>query len=153
MFNNIKEEIKSFLEDMNNNIKDKDDLNYVKLRTARLLDAFADELEHLIDYKEEQLNEILKKQEYADLKIKELQRKVENVYQDIYEDEGSFLISCPYCGEEFDDFVDEDLTEIKCPECNNIIELDWSGNPDDEPDFNNCQDGYGENYPHCNGCE
>ena len=37
----------------------------------------------------------------------------------------------------------QDKTEIECPECKNIIELDWSGNLDDEDD--GCSG-------HCCGC-
>ena len=37
---------------------------------------------------------------------------------------------------------------IKCPECGNLIELDWNGNPDDEKDK-----GCGGNCSGCSGCK
>lgn len=152
MFDNIKEELQNFLDDLDKNIKNKDDLNYIKLRTTKLFDTFISEIDTLVDYKDKQLKEILKRQEKEEQKLDELQRKVDNIYRDIYEDdEEDFSISCPYCGEEFNAYLDEDLTEITCPECNNVIELDWNGNPDEEP--YNGQDGCGGNCSHCNGCE
>ena len=148
MLEDLKKEIHSFLKDVDENIKDEEDLKYIKIRTSKLLDVVIDEINKILDFKEEKMNAIIKKQEQEDSKIIELQEKINNVYQDIYEDEESFLINCPYCGTEFDAWVDEDLKEIKCPECSNIIELDWSGNPNDDDD-GDCNG----NCSHCKGCE
>ena len=150
MLEDLKKEMKSFLKDLDENIKDEQDLIYVKTRTAKLLDIMMNEIDNLITFKEDRLNAIIKKQEKEDAKLKELQEKLDNVYQDIYEYDEDFSIKCPYCGNEFDVWVDEeDLNEIKCPECSNIIELDWSGNPDDDIDNNGC----GGNCSGCQGCE
>ena len=78
-----------------------------------------------------------------------MQKRIDYVYQDIYEDEDGFTINCPYCNAEFEAYVDEDLTEIKCPECSNTIELDWTGNIDDDDDHGDCNG----NCNHCGGCE
>ena len=56
-----------------------------------------------------------------------------------------FEIVCPYCNYEFVIDVDENKTEIECPECNNLIELDWSGDVDDEPSAGGC-------LGDCHGC-
>ena len=40
--------------------------------------------------------------------------------------------------------MDENKKEIECPDCKNIIELDWSGDVDDESD-SGCQGS-------CHGC-
>jgi len=45
--------------------------------------------------------------------------------------------------------VDENKTEVECPECNNIIELDWTGNVDDEPEHDGCNG----SCHGCHGCE
>ena len=149
MLDNLKKEMKSFLKDIDENIKDEKDLIYIKTRSSELLNAVMDEIDNLINYKEDRLNAIIKKQEQEGKLLKELQEKIDNVYEDIYEDAGDdFLISCPYCGFEFDADIDEDLDEITCPECGNIIELDWNGNPEDD-EGPNC----GGNCSHCNGCE
>ena len=149
MLDNLKKEMKSFLKDIDENIKDEKDLIYIKTRSSELLNVVMDEIDNLINYKEDRLNAIIKKQEQEGKLLKELQEKIDNVYEDIYEDAGDdFLISCPYCGFEFDADIDEDLDEITCPECGNIIELDWNGNPEDD-EGPNC----GGNCSHCNGCE
>ena len=143
MLDNLKKEMKSFLKDMDDNIKDEKDLIYIKTRSSELLNVVMDEIDNLINYKEDRLNAIIKKQE------KYVIDKLKVCYEDIYEDiEDDFQISCPYCGNEFDADIDEDLEEIVCPECGNIIELDWNGNPDDDGGPN-C----GGNCSHCNGCE
>ncbi len=149
MLDNLKNEMNNFLKDLDNNIKDKDDLECVKLKLTELLEKMINYIGQLQNYENDTLNEILKKQEQEEAKILELQKRLDYVYQDIYEDEDSFIINCPYCNAEFDAFVDEDLTEIKCPECSNVIELDWSGNIDDDDDEGGC----GGNCSHCNGCK
>ena len=60
-------------------------------------------------------------------------------------DDFEFEIVCPYCDAEFAikfESINEDFNQIKCPECNNIIELDWT--EEDEED-GMCQG-------HCSGC-
>lgn len=133
MLEDLKNEMNAFFKDIDENIKNEDDLIYVKSRTVKLVDFIADEIEKIIDYKEEKLNAIIKKQEQEDLKIKELSEKIDTVYEDIYDEPSDeFLISCPYCNNEFDAEIDEESDEIRCPECGNLIELDWNGNPDDD---------------------
>ena len=149
MLENLKNEMHSFLEDINKNIKDENDLLYIKARSIELLNVVMDEIENLINYKEDRLNAIIKKQEQESKTLKELQEKLENVYEDLYEEpDEDFLVNCPYCGNEFDADIDEDLEEIICPECGNTIELDWNGNPEDDGG-SNCSG----NCSHCNGCE
>lgn len=149
MLEDLKKEMHSFLNDVNENIKDENDLIYIKERTSKLVDVMMNEVEKLIDYKEDKLNAIIKRQEQEELKLQELKEKIDSVYEDIYdEDDESFSINCPYCNNEFDAEIDEDFNEIRCPECGNLIELDWNGNPDDEPET-----GCGGNCSHCGGCE
>ncbi len=148
MLEHLKKEMNSFLNDVNQNIKDQNDLIYIKERTSKLLDVMMEEVEKLVDYKEEKLNAIVKKQREEEIKLQELREKIDTIYEDIYEEEDdSFSISCPYCNHEFDAEIDEEFHEIRCPECGNLIELDWNGNPDDEQDS-----GCGGNCSNCGGC-
>jgi UDP:flavonoid glycosyltransferase YjiC (YdhE family) len=48
------------------------------------------------------------------------------------EDGFDFEIVCPYCNYEFIIDMAENKTEIECPECKNTIELDWTGDVDNE---------------------
>ena len=150
MLEDLKKEMSNFFKDINENIKDEEDLLYVKQRTARLVDFVADEIEKIMNYKEDKLNALIKKQEQTDRIIQIVSEKMDNVYEDIYEElpENDFSISCPYCNYEFDADIDEEFNEIRCPECGNLIELDWNGNPDDDQDK-----GCNGSCSHCDGCK
>lgn len=150
MLEDLKKEMNSFFKDLNENVKDKEDLLYVKKKTSELIDFMINEIEKIMEYKEDKLNAIIKKQEQADLMFQTLSEKMDNIYEDIYDQSEmeDFSISCPYCNYEFDADIDEDFNEIKCPECGNIIELDWNGNPDDDQD-KGCNGG----CSHCGGCK
>lgn len=144
MFEDLKNEMHSFFNDMDENIENKEDLKYIKKRTLMLFDAIFDNIEKIATYKDAQMKSIIKKQEIGEQKMHELKEKVEEMYEELYdESEVDFSINCPYCNYEFDADIDDDIKEIKCPECGNTIELDWNGNPDD--DGENCSGG-------CSGC-
>ena len=151
MLEDLKNELSSFLKDLSENIKDPDDLIYIRNRTEKLVDVIFNEMDKILNYNEDKLNALIKKQEQEDMLIQELKQRLEDIYEDIYdEEEGDFAIICPYCNYEFDADIDENFEEIKCPECGNTIELDWDGKPDDEPDPGS---GCGGNCPRCGGCE
>ena len=148
MFDNLKSEMKKYLKDLHENVKNKEDLLYVEKRTEKFLDVILDEFEKLAKYKEDQIDELFKSQEDTKQRIEDMARILKNIEKDIYDDdESDFEIICPYCGNEFDADVDEKNSEIKCPECGNSIELDWTGNPDDDDDS-----GCGGSCSHCGGC-
>lgn len=129
----LKDNYISFLEDIDKNIKNKDDLDYIKSRFAQFLDVVLDQMDHIIQYKNEELAELERKQEELAQKMDKMEQIMDNIERDIYSDDGfDFEIVCPYCNYEFVIDVDENKTEVECPECNNIIELDWSGDLDDD---------------------
>ena len=70
-----------------------------------------------------------------------------------YKDNFDFEITCPYCNYEFFVDIDENKTEIECPECKNTIELDWSGDIEDEPKENKTKNSnFQGGCPGCHGC-
>ena len=147
--NDLKNEYKSFLDDIEKNIKNKEDLEYIKVRFASFLDVVLDKLEYIADYKASELKRLEEQQEKIEEKMSKMQKVIDNIEKDIYTEDGyDFEIVCPYCNNEFIIDVDENRTEVECPDCKNIIELDWSGDVDDQPD-NNCQG----NCHGCHGCE
>ena len=90
-----------------------------------------------------EMKEIKENQKIMNEKMTKMQQVIDNIESDIYSDEGfDFEIVCPYCEYEFVIDVDEDKNEVECPECKNIIELDWSG---DLCDDEGCSG-------HCHGC-
>ena len=149
MLDNINIDLQNFISDINDNLENEADKSYVIERTTVLLDNIINKIENMSAEREEKLEAFIKKQKENEIKLQELEDKVSNIYEDIYEDEEEdFSITCPYCNYEFEADINEDLSEIKCPECGNSIELDWYGNLDDEND-NGCS-GHCSN---CGGCE
>ena len=85
-----------------------------------------------------------KRQEEIEAKIMKMQGVLDNIEKDIYSEDGfDFEIICPYCNYEFFIDMDENKTEVQCPECDNVIELDWSG--DTEENHDSCSGS-------CHGC-
>ena len=143
----LREEYQKFLEDMEKNLKNKEDLNYVKARFSMFVEKVIDEMDMLIDYKEQRMMELEEKQKEIDGKIDQMQQIIDNIEKDIYSEEGfDFEIICPYCDNQFVIDVDENKSEIECPVCNNIIELDWSGDLEEDTQCNGSCSG-------CHGCD
>ena len=144
----FKNEYKSFLDDIEKNIKNLDDLNYIKERFAKFMDVVIEKMDQVLDFKNQELDHLLEMQKGLENRMDKMQRIIDNIEKDIYSDEGfDFEIICPYCNYEFIADVDENKTEIECPECKNMIELDWSGDPED--DMDSCSG----NCSGCSGCD
>ncbi len=145
----LKNEYKSFLADIEKNVKNKQDLEYVKGRFASFLDVVLDQMDYIMDYKEEEMKKLENTQNELGARIEQMQQIIDNIEKDIYTEDGfDFEIVCPYCNYEFIIDVDENKTEIQCPECQNIIELDWSGDIE-EGNNNECLG----NCQGCAGCD
>ena len=135
----------SFLEDIENNIKNKEDLEYVKQRF--------EEFQHGCSDKKEKLEEL-------EQRIEELESSMKTVKKEMYlgEDEDKvveevdtdyqFEVACPFCNTEFFADISEETKAITCPSCKKEIELDWS---DDFEDFGGCG-GCGSSCGTCGGC-
>ena len=143
----LKNEYKSFLDDIEKNIKDKDDLEYIKQRFSAFMDVVLNQMDSIMNYKDEKINEFEKMQNELDARMAKMQQVIDHIEKDIYDEDGfDFEIVCPYCNYEFVIDLDENKSEIECPECKNMIELDWTGNIDDE------QSGCGGSCHGCHGC-
>lgn len=137
MIKEICDEMKKFVNDLEKNISNKEELKNVLERTETFFDKIFKELNKYVDDEERKISDIKNKQKKQDKRMDEIESKMEyiddnidNIYNDLYEEESEFRIVCPYCNYEFSADVDENVNEILCPECNNPIELDWSGNLD-----------------------
>ena len=139
----LKDEYKNFLDDIESNIKNKEDLEYIKKRFADFVDKVLNHIDYIVGYKKQEIENLEDTQKQLIERIDKMQRVIDNIEKDIYSDEGfDFEIICPYCDNQFVIDVDEDKTEVECPVCNNIIELDWSGDPSDDDECSG----------HCSGC-
>lgn len=145
----LKNEYKSFLDDIEKNISNKQDLQYVKQRFTSFLDVVLEKMDEIMEYKKEQVENLENKQKQIEEKMEKMQQIIDNIEKDIYLDDGfDFEIVCPYCNYEFIIDMDENKTEIECPECKNIIELDWSGDIDKESEYGCLGNCHG-----CSGCD
>lgn len=144
----LKNEYKSFLDDIEKNIKNKEDLVYIKDRFASFLDVIMEQMDSITNYKKEEIEKLEETQKRLDEKMAKMQQVIDNIEKDIYAEDGfDFEIVCPYCDYEFIIDMDENRTEVTCPECQNIIELDWSGDTENE------ETGCSGHCGGCHGCE
>ena len=143
----LKDEYKNFLDDMEKNIKNKDDLEYIKKRFANFLDTVLNHIDYIVDYKKQEIDNLETTQKQLIKRIDKMQNVIDNIERDIYSDEGfDFEIVCPYCNYEFMIDMDNEKTEIECPECKNMIELDWTGDINDDDECSgHCSE--------CSGCD
>ena len=124
---NLKNEYNSFLEDIQKNIKNPEDLEYVTKRFTVFLDFVLDHMDMILEYRKDEIEKMKKFQDNIFSKMNKLEKSVNNIEKDIYqEDEDEFEIICPYCNYNFNADLDESNSELECPECENVIELDWS---------------------------
>lgn len=127
---------KKIMSELEKNISDPQELEYVKKQVNKLSISFLEQMDKLIQDNEEKIESIILNQNDLNKKILKMEKQLEEIESDIYMDESTEVnVSCPYCNYQFTVDVDESDSEIICPECNNIIELDWndgcSGNCND----------------------
>ena len=140
---NLNSEFKNILETLENNIKNKEDLELVKVQMFNLYNLFFDEVSNLENLANSRISELAGKQAEMEETLKSIEKEVKNISIDIYGEEEdvdgeyTFTIACPYCDKEFSLDVDELEDEVTCPNCNEIIELDW-GHECDEGDCSSC---------------
>jgi len=140
---NLNTEFKTILETLEKNIKDKDDLELVKVQMFKLYNLFFDEVTNLENLANFRMAEVAEKQASMEERLESIQKEVKNISVDIYGEEElddedyDFTISCPYCNNEFTVEIEDMKDEVTCPECNNVIELDW-GHECDEDGCSGC---------------
>ena len=95
---NIKGKYVQILEDLENNIKNPEDLDYAKEKMMELSMAFMDVIDRLTALTDAKIKEIEARQEEINNKVSNVQSLVNEIESDIYEeDEGyEFEIVCPY---------------------------------------------------------
>lgn len=122
------------LDELAQRIKDPNELDFVKAKVSELCIDYMASIDKIL--------EIEKKQEKLESKVRKIEHELSIIEEDIYinddiedgcfigdkmhDNDYEFEITCPYCGYEF--LTDESCkgdTEIECPKCHNIIELDW----------------------------
>lgn len=112
------------LKNLESNISNKKDLDYIKTQINELTIAYIDEINKENTKSHKRFGNIEKR-------LLALENKVDLLDDEDVEEEYGEKIKCPYCNHEF--FVEYDITnqETNCPSCDNLIVLDWGEFEDD----------------------
>ena len=126
---------KQILNELEENIKNEKDLEFVKTQMFKLYNLFFDEMTRIEEMAYTRMETIAGTQAALEEKVENLENKLSSMEKELFidDEESDFSITCPYCNNEFIADYDELKDEIVCPECNNVIELDW-GDKTDEPE-------------------
>lgn len=124
---NLKKKFSEILEDIEKNIKNKEDLDYIKSQMYNVSLIFLDEVDKLTELSLDRLNVMIDREKELARKIAKMEKIIDNLEKEVFiAPEGDFEIICPYCNAEFIQDLASGLEhEVRCPECGNVIELDW----------------------------
>ena len=121
----ISKKYEEIIKKLENKITDKDILEFVKNQISDLTLSYTSDIENNIKKYERKIDKL-------EDKITNIENLVTKIEKDFIEDAVPLdlePITCPYCNFNFLIEYDSSKTEMRCPECDNIISLDWG---DDE---------------------
>ena len=75
----LKEAYQSFLADIEKNMKNKEDLDYVKARFAVFLNVVVDQMDMIINFKEDKMKELEEAQKNLVNKLDKMQQVIDNI--------------------------------------------------------------------------
>ena len=114
------------MKDIENNISNEKDLEYINKKITEISMLYMEVLSGMNEVIQNKIENIEKVQNSIETKVNKIQTSIAGIENDIYDDGYDFEIICPYCNNEFTADI-ESKSDIKCPECQNVIELDWNG--------------------------
>ena len=129
----LSDNYKRIIAEIEKNVSNQEELEFVKEKFLELSTLFMNVIDDLAEKTDKKIQRIEEKQKQIETKISLVEGAVDDIENDIYDEEASiedmedfeFEIVCPYCNYEFIADIDN-KNEITCPECHNIIELDWN---------------------------
>lgn len=124
MLNN---KFKEVIKNLEENIENKKDLILAKTQITDLTMEYLDELEKMETKYKQKIAMFENRLEGLEVAM----QRLDEMFHEEDEETDLEPIKCPYCNTNF--FIEFDNTkkEIKCPDCKNIIELDWGNFEDD----------------------
>lgn len=124
----LSEEYSKIIKNIEENISDENEKKYVLSKVSELASLYMDIIDRVTSVNSDRMDELEKYQDQLEQKLDKVKETVDLIKKDIYEDEDyDFEIVCPYCNHEFVANIEDELKEeIECPECHNVIELDWN---------------------------
>ncbi len=148
----LNDNYKRIITEIEEKVSNPEELEFVKEKILELSTLFMDVIDNLINKTDKKIMQIEKKQQQIENQISQVKGEVDEIETDIYEEDEDdfydFEIVCPYCNYEFVTEING-KNEVTCPECNNVIELDWNDEDEEEQTtsigcIGNCQS--------CGGC-
>lgn len=132
----LSKKYKKVIKNVDEKLQNKEEAEFVKNQIGELVDQFLTEIEKLQDV----TNKLIDRQHEVEDKMRKVEQVVDSIEKDIYLDSSDYDIEivCPYCNFNFSLDPDETRNEIECPECKNIIEIDWDGESFDEGCSGSC---------------
>ena len=142
---NINVKFKKILKNIEENVKDKEDVEYVKVQIFELYNILLEEITRIEELADDKISNLEAVELHMEERLVRLENELKEIQKDIYalDEDSEFAIICPYCNNEFVLDGDELKDEVNCPECSNIIELDWG--EDNDGGCDECGEG-------CHGC-
>lgn len=114
------------MKDIENNISNEKDLEFINKKITEISMLYMEVLSGMNEVIQNKIENIEKVQSSIETKVNKIQTSIAGIENDIYDDGYDFEIICPYCNNEFTADI-ESKSDIRCPECQNVIELDWNG--------------------------
>lgn len=145
---------KKYLEIMNEidtKITDEKELIFIKNKLSEISIIFMDIIDRMSGIMEDKIVDIENSQVTIEKRLSKLQETIDYIEKDIYDDYSETEIVCPYCNKDFfAEIGDDNISEIQCPECHNIIELDMDSNDIEHELYGNTD--CGGSCGGCGGC-
>lgn len=137
----LQEDFNAIIAKIEERITDEEELGFIKQQIIDVSMLYINELNKVIDISERRVNQVVENQRMLEKKQNQIESTLSNMEKEFFidDEEYDFEIVCPYCNYEFVSDIASDIKEVECPECHNMIELDWN------EDEGGC-DG------HCGGC-
>ena len=124
----IQKKYQEIIKCLEENIENQKDLEYAKKQFSDFTVYFLNLLNAMQESYENRMVAMEKK-------FKIVEDKVNNIEKELFEDfENLETINCPYCDFSFMMELEEKKQDVECPECGNIIELDWEENESENDD-------------------
>ena len=99
---NLKKRFNEILEDLEKNIKNKEDLEYIKSQVYNISLLFLDEMDKITELNLDRINVMLEREKELGHKIARMEKIMNNIEKEVFvSHECDFEIICPYCNATF----------------------------------------------------
>lgn len=126
----LNKKFKEVIKNLEQNLTNKEDLTYSKSQITELAMVFLDELDRIESSYQKKINQCESRLDLLESSMNKIENDFDFLGED-YEEADLEHIKCPYCNTNFFIEFDDTKKEVKCPDCKNIIELDWGNFEDD----------------------